>query len=73
MDHIFRQESKAFRSFFLQPPLPKVVWHSEDEDDYEDDDEDENFIAHAHAMTDELDFTLTEESEMDALRKPNKN
>ena len=54
-----------------QPPLPKVVWHSEDEDDY--DDEDENFIAHAHAMTDELDFTLTVDYEIDVFRKPSVN
>ena len=56
----------------MQPPLPKVVWHSEDEDDY-DDDEEENFLAHAHAMTDELDFTLTVDSEIDVFRKPSVN
>ena len=53
--------------------MPKVVWHSDDDDeDYDEDDEDENFIAHAHAMMDELDFTLTVDSEINAVRKPNK-
>ena len=53
-----------------QPPLPKVVWHSDDEDDEgEYDEDDENFIAHAHAMTDELEFTLTVDSDINAFRR----
>jgi hypothetical protein len=59
-----------FQFLMLQPPLPKVVFHEDEDEDEEE--EEEVFDVHAHAMMDELDFTLTIDAEINAvIRKSN--